>query len=100
MEQNSHSIQVVQSDQETQAEQYRALRKKFPYLPGETFYTLFQGFVTRWEVWRIWLNSGGDEVVVGHRDRGKKEPLESPRYLASECYPTAEACKSALPVME
>lgn len=79
---------------------YDALREKFPFLPGDEFWTLFQDSVTRWTVEKIWFNSVDLLCLNGYRERQNGSILESPKYKASECHPTAEACRNAIKVEE
>ncbi len=76
------------------------IRAKFPFLPGEGFWTLFQESVCKWTVEKIWFNDDGRLCLTGYRERANGSILESPRYKASECYPTPDACKAAIPVEE
>lgn len=77
-----------------------ALRERFPFLPGEEFWTLFQNAVCRWTVEKIWFNSDDKLCLKGYRPRSNGSLLESPTYRAGECYPTAEACRAAIQVEE
>jgi hypothetical protein len=82
------------------AAKYDELREKFPFLPGGNFWTLFQESVCKWTVEKIWFNDDGRLCLTGYRERGNEGILESPRYKASECHPTADACRAAIPVEE
>lgn len=82
------------------AKQYDALREKFPFLPGEEFWTLYQNSVTKWTIEKVWFNNDGRLCLTGYRKRQNGSILESPTYKASECYPTADACRNAIKVEE
>ena len=84
------------------AERARAeqLRAKFPFLPGETFYTFFQGAIRRWECFIVKQLDGKEPKVFGRIMRSDGTWADSPPCYQSECYPTADACRAAIPEEE
>ena len=84
------------------AAKYNELRAKFPFLPGEEFWTLFQGSIRRWECCAVRQNILGSTEckVFGRMKRSDGALVESPLYYLRECHPTADACRAAIPVEE
>lgn len=70
------------------------LRERFPYLPGDEFWTYLQGAIRKWSVCEVWI--GGEEILCKGVANGKKSPV----YRMHECHPTADACRAAIPVEE
>lgn len=76
------------------AAKYGALRERFPYLPGDEFWTYLQGAIRKWSVCEVWI--GGEEILCKGVANGKQSPV----YRMHECHHTADACRAAIPVEE
>lgn len=76
------------------AAKYDALCGRFPYLPGDEFWTYLQGAIRKWSVCEVWI--GGEEILCKGVANGKQSPV----YRMHECHPTADACRAAIPVEE
>ena len=73
------------------AAKYDALRERFPFLPGETFYVADEGAIIRRSVHRLYANG---------RIEAAKTAMALVEYNVSQCHPTADACRAAIPVEE
>lgn len=71
------------------AAKYDALRERFPFLPGETFYVADEGAIIRRSVHRLYANG---------RIEAAKTAMALVEYNVSQCHPTADACRAAIPV--
>lgn len=76
------------------ATKYDVLRERFPYLPGDEFWTYLQGAIRKWSVCEVWI--GGEEILCKGVANGKQSPV----YRMHECHHTADACRAAIPVEE
>lgn len=81
-------------DLRNKAAKYDALRERFPYLPGDEFWTYLQGAIRKWSVCEVWI--GGEEILCKGVANGKQSPV----YRMHECHHTADACRAAIPVEE
>jgi len=79
---------------EAEVAKYDVLRERFPYLPGDEFWTYLQGAIRKWSVCEVWI--GGEEILCKGVATGKQSPV----YRMHECHPTADACRAAIPVEE
>lgn len=68
------------------AAKYDALRERFPFWPGDEFYVADKGVILRRSVYGIYVN-------------GQISTAET-AYHVSQCHPTADACRAAIPVEE
>lgn len=68
------------------AAKYDALREHFPLVPGQVFYVQWNKKIQKRTVWAIFDAGVIDEIKA--------------TWNWDECYPTADACRAAIPVEE